>query len=90
MLYHLAMSNVLVEAKMVSTQLISTLKKLDRSAQFYVMQILLEELSAKESNPKPVNTLVINEIQSDPLLDVIGSLKSTPMSALEIETELYG
>ncbi|MCY7331604.1 MAG: hypothetical protein LH649_02880 [Pseudanabaena sp. CAN_BIN31] len=75
---------------MVSTQLISTLKKLDRSAQFYVMQILLEELSAKESNPKPVNTLVINEIQSDPLLDVIGSLKSTPMSALEIETELYG
>jgi len=79
-----------MEAKMVSTQLISTLKKLDRSAQFYVMQILLEELSAKESNPKPVNTLVINEIQSDPLLDVIGSLKSTPMSALEIETELYG
>jgi hypothetical protein len=79
-----------MEAKMVSTQLISTLKSLDRSAQFYVMQILLEELSAKESNPKPVNTLVINEIQSDPLLDVIGSLKSTPMSALEIETELYG
>ena len=75
---------------MVSTQLISTLKKLDRSAQFYVIQILLEELSAKESNPKPINTLVINEIQSDPLLDVIGSLKSTPMSALEIETELYG
>jgi len=79
-----------MEAKMVSTQLISTLKKLDRSAQFYVIQILLEELSAKESNPKPINTLVINEIQSDPLLDVIGSLKSTPMSALEIETELYG
>ena len=75
---------------MVSTQLISTLKKLDRSAQFYVIQILLEELSAKESNPKPINTLVINEIQSDPLLDVIGSLKSTSMSALEIETELYG
>ena len=54
------------------------------------MQILLEELSAKESNPKPVNTLVINEIQSDPLFDVIGSLKSTPISAMEIETELYG
>jgi hypothetical protein len=79
-----------MEAKMVSTQLISTLKSLDRSAQFYVMQILLEELSAKESNPKPVNTLVINEIQSDPLFDVIGSLKSTSMSALEVETELYG
>jgi len=79
-----------MEAKMVSTQLISTLKKLDRSAQFYVMQILLEELSAKESNPKPINTLVINEIQSDPLFDVIGSLKSTPISAMEIETELYG
>jgi len=72
---------------MVSTQLISTLKNLDRSAQFYVMQILLEELSAKESNPKPVNTVVINEMQSDPLLDVIGSLKSTPMSAMETETE---
>jgi len=77
-----------MEANMVSTQLISTLKNLDRSAQFYVMQILLEELSAKESNPKPVNTVVINEMQSDPLLDVIGSLKSTPMSAMEIETEL--
>jgi len=76
-----------MEANMVSTQLISTLKNLDRSAQFYVMQILLEELSAKESNPKPVNTVVINEMQSDPLLDVIGSLKSTPMSAMETETE---
>jgi len=76
-----------MEANMVSTQLISTLKNLDRSAQFYVIQILLEELSAKESNPKPVNTVVINEMQSDPLLDVIGSLKSTPMSAMETETE---
>ena len=84
------MSTVLMEAKMVSTQLISTLKKLDRSAQFYVMQILLEELAANEISPKPFNTLVINEIQSDPLLDVIGSLKSTPISAMEIETELYG
>jgi|GEM_PF-5808819 len=86
------MSTVLIEAKMVSTQLISTLKNLDRSAQFYVMQmqILLEELAANEISPKPFNTLVINEIQSDPLLDVIGSLKSTPISAMEIETELYG
>ena len=84
------MSTVLMEAKMVSTQLISTLKKLDRSAQFYVMQILLEELSANEISPKPFNTLVINEIQSDPLLDVIGSLKSILISAMEIETELYG
>ena len=75
---------------MVSTQLISTLKNLDRSAQFYVMQILLQELSAKESNPNSVNTIVINEIQSDPLFDVIGSLKSTPISAMEIEIELYG
>jgi hypothetical protein len=57
-----------MEAKMVSTQLISTLKKLDRSAQFYVMQILLEELAANEISPKPFNTLVINKIQSDPLL----------------------
>jgi hypothetical protein len=73
---------------MVSTQLISTLKKLDRSAQFYVMQILLEELSANEISPKLVNTVVINKIQNNPLLDVIGSLKSTPMSAIEIETEL--
>ncbi len=75
---------------MVSTQLISTLKNLDRSAQFYVMQILLEELAAKDISPKPVNTLVINEIQSDPLFNVIGSLKSIPLSTMEIETELYG
>ena len=75
---------------MVLTQLISTLKNLDRSAQFYVMQILLEELAANEISPKPFNTLIINEIQSDPLLDVIGSLKSIPISAMEIETELYG
>jgi len=89
-MYHLVMFTVIMEAKMVSTQLISTLKKLDRSAQFYVMQILLEELSAKEISPKLDNTVVINKIQRDPLFDVIGSLKSTPISALEIETELYG
>lgn len=75
---------------MVSTELINTLKMLDRSSQFYVMQILLQELVTQESEAKSFLTKPPKASHYDPLLNVIGSLGSPPLSAVQIEAELYG
>ncbi len=75
---------------MVSTELINTLKRLDRSSQFYVMQILLQELVTQESEAQTSLTKTPKVSHYDPLLKVIGSLESPPLSAMQIEAELYG
>lgn len=65
---------------MVSTELINTLKNLDRSSQIYVMQILLQELAEKfkESEPQVVVNKSTQETQQKRSPSLVSSPKTPP------------
>lgn len=65
---------------MVSPELIDTLKRLDRSSQIYVMQILLQELAEKfkESESQAVVNKAIQETQQQRSPSVVSNQQKTP------------
>ncbi|BBC24581.1 hypothetical protein [Pseudanabaena sp. ABRG5-3] len=65
---------------MVSTELINTLKRLDRSSQIYVMQILLQELAEnfKESESQAIVNKEAQETQQKRSPSVVSNQLKTP------------